>query len=162
MIGKKVLDAINDQLNFEQHSAQVYLAMAADAALLGLNGVGNWFKAQAAEETSHAMKFFGYVLERGGRVDLKAIGGPDKKFDSVAAMFEAALTHERKVTKRILDLQELAQKEKDPATVIFLNWFITEQVEEEANVEDILAKLKLAGDKGGALLMLDKVLGERK
>lgn len=162
MLSKTIQDALNDQLNFEQHSAQLYLGMAADAAALGLNGIAGWLRAQEKEEVVHAEKLFDFINVRGGQIKLGDVKGPAKSFTSVKDVFETALAHEKTVSARIHKLLELARAEKDHATELFLNWFVTEQVEEEASFRGILEKLELAGNKGGSLLVLDHALGQRK
>jgi ferritin len=136
--------------------------MAAYAASLSLNGIANWFKVQAGEEVAHATKFMNYITEQGGKIVLKAIDTPDQKFTSVASLFEKTLAHEKVVTASINNLVALAKKEEDAATEIFLQWFVTEQVEEEANPTEILQKLEIGGKTGSSLLILDGILGQRK
>ena len=153
--------ALNEQLNKEMYSAYLYMSMSAYSTHIGLKGFANWFMVQYQEEMLHAMKFYNYINDQGGRVMLIAIDAPPTAFESPLDMFEKTLKHEQFVTKRINDLVDLAIKEKDHATNIFLQWFITEQIEEEANDNDVIAKLKLVGKKGDALLMLDKELAAR-
>ena len=162
MIGAKMSKAINEQINKELYSAYLYLAMSAQAEAMGLKGFASWFKVQAGEEAGHAMKFSGYVAEQGARVKLAAIEQPPVEFKSVAAMFQETLKHEKTVTASIHALVDLAIAEKDHATNSFLKWFVDEQVEEEANAQEIVDLLKLAGDAGNALLFLDSKLGARK
>ena len=162
MISEKMNKAINEQINKELYSAYLYVGMAAYAASLSLNGVANWFKVQTREEVEHATKFMNYITEQGGRVVLKAIDTPDQKFTSVAGLFEKTLTHEKVVTALINGLVTLAKKEGDTATEIFLQWYVTEQVEEEANPTEILQKLTIGGKTGNALLILDGILAGRK
>ena len=161
MISKKMEAALNEQLNKEMYSAYLYMSMSAYSTRIGLKGFANWFMVQYQEEMMHAMKFYNYINDQGGRVMLIAIDAPPTAFESPLDMFEKTLKHEQFVTKRINDLVDLAIKEKDHATNIFLQWFITEQIEEEANDNDVIAKLKLVGKKGDALLMLDKELAAR-
>jgi ferritin len=161
MISDKMQDALNDQINAELYSSYLYLAMAAYFDDVGLGGFASWMKAQAQEEAFHAMKFFSYVSERGGRVELKAIQEPPKEWESSKAAFEASLEHERYVSKRINDLVNLAQEERDHATNNFLQWFVSEQVEEEDNVGQVVDKLKLMGEAPGGMFMLDRELGQR-
>jgi ferritin len=162
MISAKMSKAINEQINKELYSAYLYLAMSAQAAAMGLKGFASWFKIQAGEETGHAMKFFGYVLEQGARVKLAAIEQPPAEFKSAKTMFDETLKHEQFVTRSIHGLVDLAIAEKDHATNSLLKWFVDEQVEEEANAQEIMDLLKLAGDAGNALLFLDSKLGARK
>ena len=161
MISKKMEAALNEQLNKEMYSAYLYMSMSTHSTHIGLKGFANWFMVQYQEEMMHAMRFYNYINDQGGRVMLVAIDAPPTEFESPLDMFEKTLKHEQFVTKRINDLVDLAIKEKDHATNIFLQWFITEQIEEEANDNDVIAKLKLVGKKGDALLMLDKELAAR-
>jgi ferritin len=161
MINKAVQDAMNDQINKEMFSAYVYLSMSAHFAAANLPGFAHWMRAQANEEVAHAMKLFDFVNERGGRVLLKAIDGPPVEFKSALAIFESAYEHEQKVTAMINGLYEVALKEKDYPAQIVLQWFISEQVEEEKNAGDIVQQLKMVGDDSRALLMLDRELGGR-
>ena len=161
MISKTVQDAINEQIKNELYSAYLYLSMAAYFESLNLSGFTNWMKVQASEEQGHAMKFFEYVFERGGRVQLKAIDQPPFEWKSAMDAFEQVLEHERKVTAMIHSLYALALKESDYASQIMLQWFITEQVEEEKNAAQIIDTLKLIDAHGTAVLMLDKQLGKR-
>jgi ferritin len=161
MISQKMVDALNVQINKELFSSYLYLSMSSYAAHTGLPGVANWFYIQAQEELAHVERFHGYINRQGQRVILDAIEKPESEFASALAMFEAALTHEQYVTGRVNDLVNLAVEERDHASQIFLQWFVTEQVEEEENASDIIAKLKLAGDQGGGLFMIDKELAAR-
>jgi len=162
MISKKVEKALNEQLNAELYSAYLYLSMAAWFESQNLPGFASWMRIQTREENTHAMKFFGFVNERRGRVTLKAIEEPAKEWKSPLAAFEAALEHEQYITGRIDDLVNLAATEKDHATAAFLQWFVNEQVEEEASVDRLVQQFKMANNAPGALLMLDHELGERK
>jgi len=161
MLSEKMLNALNGQLNKELYSAYLYLSMSARSEYIGLKGFANWFMVQYQEEMTHAMKIYDYINSQGGKVKLLAIDEPPSEFASPLDMFEKTLEHEKFITKSINDLVTLAMKEKDYATNIFLQWFVTEQIEEEANDNDIIAKLKLIGDSGDALLMLDKDLSAR-
>ena len=161
MLSKTMSAALNEQLNKEMYSAYLYMSMSAYSTHIGLKGFANWFMVQYQEEMMHAMKFYNYINDLGEQVMLMAIDAPPTAFESPLDMFEKTLKHEQFVTKRINDLVALAIKEKDHATNIFLQWFITEQIEEEANDNDVIAKLKLVGKKGDALLMLDKELSAR-
>jgi len=160
MVSEKMAKALNDQLNFELYSAYVYLAMSAHADNIGLKGLANWFDAQYQEEQMHAMKFFNYIMDR-AEVELEAIEKPRKEYKDALEMFEETLKHEQEVTARINELASLAVEEKDHATSTFLQWFINEQVEEEATVKEILDKLKLAGASGPGLFMINTELGTR-
>jgi ferritin len=161
MLSKKMDKALNDQIKWELYSSYLYLSMAAYFADLGLGGFAHWMRMQAQEEEFHAMKFYDYVLERGGRVVLQGIDAPPSEWKSPLDAFEETLKHEEHVTSLINDLVDLAIKEKDHATNIFLQWFVTEQVEEEDSVNEVLSKLKLVGDGGEGLFMLDKELSAR-
>ncbi len=162
MIGKKMEKALNEQINKELYSAYLYLAMSAWAEEAGLAGFANWFRVQFGEETEHAMKFYHYLTEQGARVVLGAIEKPPADFKSPMAAFEQTLEHEQFVTASINGLMDLAIKESDHATASMLRWFVDEQVEEEANAQEIINQLKLAGPGGGALLQIDRGLGKRK
>lgn len=162
MISKKMSGLLNEQLNFEFHSAYIYLGMAAYAASLGLNGFSGWFKFQVKEELEHAGKFYDYIQQQGGDVVLDAVPAPKEKYTSAAGLFEASLAHEKKVTQRIVELMAAAKKEADYSTESFLLFFLNEQVEEEAQLVDILQKLAIGGKTGNSLLILDGILGQRK
>lgn len=162
MLSKKMLEALNKQVNAEYASSYLYLSMAAYFEAATLKGFANWMRLQAKEEEEHALKFFDYINDRGGRVTLLPIPAPPKDFPSVLAVMEATLKHEQKVTSLIHALVDQAIEEKDHATNIFLHWFVEEQVEEEANASEIVEKLKMISQSGGGLLMLDKELGKRE
>ncbi|MGB2807924.1 MAG: ferritin [Sedimentisphaerales bacterium] len=161
MIPKKMEEALNGQLNAELYSAYLYLSMAAYFEFVDLAGFANWMRIQNREEQFHAMKFYDYIIERGGRVTLRRIETPPSDWDSPLAVFEATLEHERKVTGLIDDLVYLARQEKDNASEIFLQWFVNEQVEEEDNVSKVLGQLELIKDSPQALFMMDKEMGQR-
>ncbi len=162
MMTNKMEEALNEQINEELFSSYLYLAMSAWFESQNLPGFASWMKVQAREENGHAMKFFEYINERRGRVVLKAIKEPGKEWKSPLAAFEAALEHEQYITGRINDLVNLAAAEKDHATAGLLQWFVKEQVEEEASADRIVQMLKMAANAPGALLMLDHQMGERK
>lgn len=161
MLGKKLQKAFNDQINQEFSSSYLYLSMAAYAESQNLPGFANWMKFQMKEEQGHAMKLYKFVLERGGKVELQAIEQPPVEFNSPVALFEKVLNHERKITALINKLYETALEEKDYAAQVLLHWFIEEQVEEEAAASSILETLKMAGEKGQALIMMDRQLARR-
>jgi ferritin len=161
MLSQKMQDALNAQINAEYYSSYLYLSMAAHCEAANLKGFGNWFRVQSQEEMTHVTKFFDYVLERGGRVGLKPIEGPPTEWDSPQAIFEATLEHERHVTGLINKLVDLAIAESDHATNNFLQWFVAEQVEEEATADDVLQQFKLLGESSHGLFMLDRELGRR-
>jgi len=154
-------EALNGQINKEMYSAYLYMSMSAHSTNIGLPGFANWFMVQYHEEMEHAMKIYDYVNDQDGKVKLNAIDEPLSIFKDVMDMFQKTLKHEQFITKSINELVDLAIKEKDHATQIFLQWFVTEQIEEEGNDNDIIAKLKLTGDKGNGLFMIDKELGNR-
>ena len=161
MLSKKMEKALNEQINKEMYSAYLYMSMSAYSTNIGLSGFANWFMVQYHEEMEHAMKIYNYINEQGGKVKLMAIDEPPSVFKGPMDMFQKTLKHEQFITKSINDLMDLAIKEKDHATQIFLQWFVTEQIEEEGNDNEIINKLKLAGDKGNGLFMIDKELGAR-
>jgi len=161
MLGKKMQNALNKQINAELYSAYLYLAMSAYFDSTNLAGFSNWMRIQAQEEMSHAMKIYDFVAERGGRVVLAAIDAPQKEWKSPVAVFEQTLAHEQKVTGLINKLVDLATAEKDHATNNFLQWFVAEQVEEEATADGILQQLKLMGDAKGPFFMMDREFGRR-
>jgi ferritin len=161
VIAKSVEDAMNDQLNFELRSAYDYLAMSAYCEAESLPGFAHWLRAQAQEEVDHAMKFYKFIADRGGRVRLQGLGTPATDFDSLLEVFEQSLDNERSVTRAINELYTLTTKEQDYASQAFLNWFVTEQVEEEKTVEAIIDDLKRAGTSGEALYLIDKDLAGR-
>ena len=161
MIGKKMLDALNKQINEELFSSYLYLAMASYFETQNLKGFANWMMVQQKEEMDHAMKFYNYINARGGKVKLFAIAEPPSKWDSPLHAFEETLKHEQHITKCINDLVNLAEQEKDRATFNMLQWYIDEQIEEEENDNDIINKLKLIGKNGNGLFMLDKELAQR-
>lgn len=161
MFKDSILNYLNAQLTREMYSSNLYLAMAGYFQSINLRGFAHWMRLQAQEEMTHAMKFFDYILDRGGIVKIDAISAPPFAWDSPLSAMESALLHEQMVTKHINELADLSIKEGDHATHIFLQWFVTEQVEEEANVLEIVDKLKLIGDWKGGLLMIDNELGKR-
>lgn len=161
MINKVVEKALNDQVNAELYSAYLYLSMAAALEDMGLPGFANWTRVQNEEETFHAMKIYSYIIERGGRVTLQAIDGPPTEWPDVFTVFQEILKHEQHVTSLINGLMDTAIEQKDHATNMFLQWFVTEQVEEEANVDEVLQQLKLAKESKGTLFMLDREMGTR-
>ena len=161
-IKDKVTKAINKQINAELYSSYLYLAMAAYFEAKNWQGFASWMKIQSKEENSHAMKFYDYVLERGGEVVLEDIKAEDTNWKTPLDVFEAVYGHELKVTALINDLLKVARQEQDAATESLLKWFIDEQVEEEAHAKQIVDKLKLIKDSTNGLFMLDHELGERK
>lgn len=162
MIGKKMQEAIVDQIQAELYSAYLYLAMAADFETKNLKGFAHWMEVQAKEESEHAKRFYDFLNERGGRVTLKAIQAPPAEWKSPLAAFEEIYAHEQKVTALIHKLVEVARAEKDYAAEVMLQWFVNEQVEEEANASEIVEKLRLIKESANGLFMIDHHLGERK
>lgn len=161
MLNKKIQDAINEQIKNELYSAYIYLSMSAYFESMNLAGMAHWMRLQSNEEVEHAMKFFDYVYDRGGRVILGAIDQPPTEWKSPLAAFENAYEHEQKVTGMINNIYALAVKENDYPTQVMLQWFIDEQVEEEKNASTIVEQLKMVGDNSNGLMMLDHRLGER-
>ncbi|MBN2563604.1 MAG: ferritin [Phycisphaerae bacterium] len=161
MMNSKIERAFNEQLNAELFSSYLYLSMAAYFESQNLKGMAGWMRMQAIEEHMHAMKFFDFINERGGTVTLAQIDAPKTEWTSPLEVFEHTCKHESKVTGLINALVDLALNEKDHAANAFLQWFVTEQVEEEASAQEIAGKLKLVGDRGGMLFMLDRELGQR-
>jgi len=161
MLNKEMERALNAQVNAEMYSAYLYLSMSAYFQSKSLGGFASWMRVQAQEEMVHAMKLYDFINERGGRVILEPIEAPPTEWDSPLATFEAVYEHEQKVTGLINELVELALEKHDHATNIFLQWFVSEQVEEEDSANDVVEKIKLMGDARGGLFMLDRELGQR-
>lgn len=161
MISPKIQDALNKQLNAEFFSSYFYLSMSAYFEAKDLQGFAKWFRLQADEEYVHALKIFDYIYQIGGEVKLDKLEGPKTEWDSFLEVFQDTFEHEQKVTKSINDLLEFAYKEKDHATVNFLQWFVSEQVEEEATSQQNVKKMEMIGESKSGLFMLDKELGNR-
>lgn len=161
MISEKMQEAFCDQINKELYSEYLYLSMKAYFQSLNLNGFATWMDVQIQEEHAHAMGMYNYVIERGGRVALEAIEKPANNWANPLDLFKAVLTHEEFVTSRINALMDVADEQKDRAATIFLNWYLKEQVEEEANVGGVIAQLEMIGDDKSGLFALDKELGAR-
>ena len=161
MLSDEMEQALNEQINAEFYSSYLYLSMSAYFESKGLPGFAKWMQAQTQEEWFHGMKMYDFVNERGGRITLKAIDKPQATWDSTLAVFENVLAHEQKVTGLINDLVNLALDERDHATNIFLQWFVSEQVEEEASAGAVLDKLKLIGNDPNGLFVLDSEMGQR-
>lgn len=162
MLSEKMNDAMNDHMNKEMYSAYLYMSMSAFSDSLGLKGFANWFMVQYHEEMFHAMKILEYIQAQGGSVRLLPIDEPPAEWESPLDLFEKTLAHEQMVTARINGLMDLAIEEKDHATRIFLQWYVTEQVEEEENDNEIIDQLRLIQENPQGLLMLDRELGARK
>jgi ferritin len=160
-VNEAIQEAINEQVKAELHSAYLYLAMSAHFSEANYDGFATWMRLQAQEEMGHAMRLYDYILERGGHVDLRTVEGPSGGFGSPLEIFESALAHEKKITGMIHALYDLAREKKDYATEMQLQWFVTEQVEEEDSAGRAVEQLKLAGDNTSALLMLDHRFGQR-
>jgi ferritin len=164
MISKKMEKALIEQINKEMYSAYLYMAMSTHSAYIGLKGFANWFMVQYHEEMLHAMKLYEYINRQGGKAKIMTLKEPPSEFDSPLDMFEKTLAHEKFITKSINSLVDLAIAEKDHATHIFLQWYVTEQIEEEENDNDIIAQLKLVatgGEGNNGLFMIDKELAAR-
>ena len=162
LLDKTVQDAMNDQIKNELYSAYQYLAMSAYCESMNLPGFAHWMRVQFQEEMEHALKFYDFIQARRGRVLLQTIEQPANDFHSPLEVFEQALEHEQRVTSQINDLYELAVSENDYASQTFLQWFVTEQVEEEKNVGDVVETLKMVGDQSEALFLLDRELSKRQ
>ena len=162
MQSKQVEQALNKQINEELYSAYVYLAMAAEADKLGLPGFSNWFKMQYNEELGHADRFFNYVLERDGEIKLEAIAQPEINNETALSLFEKALAHEQHISQLIFQLKDLARAESDHATDVFLEWFVKEQVEEEASTRAVVDQLKMVDGNPNGLFMIDRELADRQ
>ena len=162
MLKESLQKALNEQVKNEFYSANVYLAMVAWFEDQGLPGFANWMRAQHQEELTHGLKIFDFILDRDGKVVIETIDAPPLEYASPLAAFEAAYENEKTVSRMIDDLYDLADKENDHATRVMLQWFITEQVEEEASTKLAVDKLKLAGNDSGALFVLDQQFGARK
>jgi len=161
MLKEKVLEAINGQINAEYYSAYLYLSMSAYFYGKGLPGFANWMFIQYQEELTHGNKFFKYVVDRGSQVSLKAIGQMPTEFGGIVDVWEKALAHEQLVTSKINHIMDVALEASDHATISFLKWFVDEQVEEEANVQEILDTLKLIDGQGNGIFMLDREMRQR-
>ena len=161
MLSERMMKSLNKQLNAELYSAYLYLSMAAYFESKNLKGFANWMRVQAQEELMHAMKFFDYINERGGRVYLEAIEKPPTEWKSPLDVFEATYEHEVKVTSMINDLVNMAMEEKDHATYNMLQWFVAEQVEEEASADEIRQQLRMIKEDGRGIMMLDRELKQR-
>ena len=161
MVPKKIEESFSEQIKYELESAYIYLSMAAYLDAEGLAGMGTWMRAQVQEEVTHAMRFYKHIVERGGHVQFHPIAVPPQDWKSPLAAFEAAYEHEKFITGKIDGLVKLAQAEGDHASGTLLQWFVDEQVEEEANADTIVQQLKLVGKSGPGLFMLDHEMGER-
>jgi ferritin len=161
LFSESLQDALNNQIKHEMESAYVYLSMSAYFESLNLTGFARWMQMQSREEMSHAMKFYNFINDRGGRVLLQSIPQPPHEFQSPLEAFEKAYEHERKISALIHQIYDLAVKENDYPTQVMLNWFVEEQVEEEKSTSEVVELLRLSGGQGAALIMLDRQLGQR-
>ena len=161
MINSKIAAALNDQLNMEYHSAYSYLAMSAYFLTQNLNGFAHWMRVQAQEELAHGMKIYDFLDDREAEIRFRALDAPKQSWDSPLDVFEDSLAHEQKVSQSIYNIADLALSERDHATHTFLQWFIAEQVEEEAAVKELIDTLKLVGAEGNGLFLLDRDLARR-
>ena len=161
MLSHDMEKGLNDQMNFEMYSANIYMSMGAYFDSLSLDGFANWMKVQYQEEMFHHSKFYHFIDERGSRITISAMDAPQVEWDSPLAVFEDALNHERIVTDRINNLMTMALAEKDHATASFLQWFVSEQVEEEASVDTVIQKLKLVDGSQGGIFMINQELSQR-
>ena len=162
MSNAKMFKALNDQIKYEFYSSYMYLSMSAYLAEMGLPGCSHWMRMQSNEELLHANKFFDFIVSRGGRVTLQSIETPPNSWKTPLDIFQAGLKHEQLVTSRINALMDLALSSKDYATHTFLQWFVSEQVEEEETFTDLINKFKLIKGEGQGLLLLDRDLGLRQ
>jgi ferritin len=162
MLSERVQAALNEQINEELYSAYVYLAIAAESDRLGLPGFTNWFKRQYHEELGHADRFFNYILERNGNVSLAEIRRPEIGNETPMSLFQKSLAHEQHITGCIFKLKDLARSESDHATDVFLEWFVKEQVEEEASVQSVIDQLRLIDGNPNGLFLIDRELAGRK
>ncbi|MFW6096079.1 MAG: ferritin [Bacteroidota bacterium] len=162
MLSEKMEKALNEQVNAEMYSAYLYLSMSAYFEDMNLSGFAHWMYIQAQEEMTHAMKIYNYIFDRGGKVSLKAIEKPPAKWDNPVNVVDEVYSHEQKVTQMIHDLVNLAREEKDHSTDNMLQWFVAEQVEEEASADELLQKLKIIDGSGQGLLMIDRELAQRQ
>lgn len=160
-MNEKMANALNEQMNFEIYSAYIYLAMSSYLRTLNLNGFAHWMEVQMQEELDHARRFYTFIHDRGGEVEFTEIPKPQKAWESVEDVFKHALEHEQLVTSKINNLVEMANQEKDFATNAHLQWFVNEQVEEEAQTNEILAQVRFSKNSPNAILLLDKDLAQR-
>ena len=162
MLQKKIADELVQQINRELHSAYIYLGMAAYCAQRNLDGFAHWMEKQAAEETGHAMKIYGYLNDRGAEIKLFEIPKPEVKFSSLKDVFEKTLEHERFISQSISAIASSALEEKDLMTYSFLDWFLKEQIEEEAAASAALEKVKMVGESGAGIMALNAEFGQRE
>ncbi len=161
MIGPKMLESLNAHVRDELYSSNLYLAMSAYCGVKSFKGFARWLRIQSQEERDHALKILDHLVARGGEAAVGVVEAPPREFGTITQVFEAIAAHERRVTERVHRLHEQAMLEKDPASAVFLQWFVAEQVEEEAAVVEILDKLRMVSDRPGSALYLDKEYGKR-
>ncbi len=161
MISERMQESLNEQIKHELESAYLYLAMVAYFDAESLDGMANWMRIQTQEELGHATRFFNHIAERDGRIELRALSKPQKEWDSPLAAFQAAYEHEQFITGKINELTKIATEENDNAAKIMLQWFVTEQVEEESSTRKVVELLQRVGDSGDGLIMIDRELGQR-
>jgi ferritin len=161
VISKTMQDALNRQIGLEQYSAQLYLALSAHCEGKSFRGFAHWLRVQSSEETAHAVKLVDFLLDRGGKLELQAVPAPTAQPGGIIQVFEQVLAHEKGITAKIAALFEQARAEKDYASEITLQWYVSEQVEEEANVGQIVDQLHAVGDQGGGIWYLDSKMGKR-
>ena len=161
MISQTMQDALNEQINLEQYSAQLYLAMSAHCERRSFRGFAHWLRVQAGEETAHALKLVDFLVDRAGTLQLKPVAAPPRELGGIIQIFEQTLAHEQGISGRINALFAQARQEKDHASEIALQWYVTEQVEEEANVSQIVDHLHAVGDQGGGIWYLDSRMAKR-
>lgn len=161
MVSEKIVTLVNEQISKEQYAAQLYLSMSAWFYAQDLEGIGNYFRVQSKEELMHADKMFDYVNDIGGQIILNEVPKPPHEFNNAQEIFEKALDHERLVTKSIFNIVKAANDEGDFATTSFLQWFINEQVEEEASASLLVTKIKMVKDNPSALYLFDQELAQR-
>lgn len=161
MLNENLLKTLNDQVNYEFYSSYLYLAMASYCENIDLSGFANYFRVQAKEELDHAMKFYDYVYQKNGSIELEQIDKPQTTFDGIVDVIQKGYEHEQTVTKKIYYLADIAYEERDHSTISLLKWFIDEQVEEENNFNMLLKKIRRAGDNQVALYLLDDELAKR-
>lgn len=162
MISNEIEDALNEQMNKEFYSAYLYLAMSAYCNTIGLPGFAQWMRNQYEEEILHVTKMYDYILDQGGKINLKQVDQPPQEYGTPLEVFEKTLEHEQFITGSIHNLMGMAVDERDYATQTFLQWYVTEQVEEESNVNDVIAPLRMVGNDKGGLMMIDQQLAQRK
>lgn len=162
MISQKILKILNNQINEELYSSYLYLSMSNYFSSVNLDGFAKWMRVQSQEEYAHAMKIYDYVLQRDGKVALTKIEAPKAQWKTPLQIFQETLKHEQYISACVNNIVNLAIQEKDHATSQFFQWFVSEQVEEEANAANIVDKMKMVGDNKNGIFMLDRELGQRQ